>query len=144
MVVGSFVDTFVALNQLDGAAIDSVMEEGSTDVHLNPNSPNPSPMLSPLLIHQFCMVLQTDNDEGQGTDAQVDPGERANAEGAMVDLGNFGDQLDQLECTPIPDVGTLSNASFFPDPVGVSPVSQVQSPSLETDFGTYLFDDGSC
>mmetsp|Transcript_19224 Transcript_19224/g.28270 ORF Transcript_19224/g.28270 Transcript_19224/m.28270 type:complete len:127 (+) Transcript_19224:174-554(+) len=85
----------------------------------------------------------TANDEGRSTDAMVDQGERIDAEGALADGGGVGDLVDQLEHTPAPDVGALLNASFFLDPVGVSPVLQVQSPSSVTDFGAYLFDDGS-
>jgi len=87
----------------------------------------------------------TTNNEGLGNDATGDQGDRADAWGVLVDVGAFGIQGDQLESTPISGVGDLLNTSFrSPRPtLGVSLVSQVQSPSSDTDVGAYFFDDGS-
>jgi len=95
------------LNQLDGAD-DSVIEEDSADAPLSPTSPsnagsrNPPPLRSPLLIHQKSMFSKTTtNDEGPGNDAMRVQGKRADAEGVQVDGGSFGNQVDQLELTPV-------------------------------------------
>ena len=94
----------------------------------------------------FRMVSNTTtNNEGLGNDAMGDRGDRDDAWGVLVDVGAFGIQVDQLESTPISGVGDLLNTSFRSPrpPVGVSLVSQVQSPSSDTDVGAYFFDDGS-
>jgi len=118
---------------VDGAVDFFDMEEGSADAPPTPNASsnagcsNPPPMFPPLTIYQFWTVSQeTANDEGQGTEATVDKG--------------FGIQVDQLEHTPVSFEGLL-NASFFPNPIGVSLVSQVQSPSSDMVVGEFLFDD---
>ena len=56
----------------------------------------------------------TTNDERPGNDAMGVQGERADAEGLLADGGGFGNQVEQLELTPVPDVGDLLKASFFP------------------------------
>jgi len=134
-----------ALTQLGGVTDDSVMEEDSADAPLSPNSPsnsgpgprNPPPPRSLLLIHQLGTVSKmTANDERLGNDAMGVQGRRDNLEGVLAGVGGFGNQDDQRELTPDPDVGDLLNASFFLEPG----VSQVQSLALHTDIGVYADD----
>ena len=56
----------------------------------------------------------TTNDERPGNDAMGVQGKRADAEGFLADGGSFGNQVEQLELTPVPDVGDLLKVSFFP------------------------------
>ena len=100
-----------ALNQLDGAAGDFFLEADPADVPLSPNSPSntgcrkPPPLLSPPSIRQLRVVYKTTtDDEGQGNDTTGVQGERADAEGLLADGGGFGNQVEQLELTPDPDV----------------------------------------
>jgi len=73
------------LNQLDGVADHSVMEEDSTDAPLSPHSPNnagsrnPAPLHSPLLIHRMVSETTT-NDERPGNDTVGVQGNKAVAE----------------------------------------------------------------
>jgi len=62
-----------ALNQLDGAADDFILEADPADVPLSPNSPSntgsrkPPPLRSTPSIQQLCIVHKmTTNDEGRG------------------------------------------------------------------------------
>jgi len=64
-----------ALNQLDGAAGDFILEADPAYVPLSPNSPSytgsrkPPPLRSPPSIHHLRIVYKTTtNDEGQGND----------------------------------------------------------------------------
>jgi len=50
--------------------------------------------------------------------------------------GGFGNQVDQRELTPGPDVGDFLNTSFFLEPG----VLQVQSSASNTDVGVYADD----
>jgi len=77
-----------ALNQLDGAADDFLLEADPADAPLSSNSPSntdsrkPPPLCSSPSIHQLRIVHKTTtNDEGQGNDTNGVQGERADADG---------------------------------------------------------------
>jgi len=119
-----------ALNQLDGAAGDFILPLFPTSPS-NAGSRNPPPPCSPLLIHQLCTVPKmTAEDERLGNDAMGVQDSRASLEGVMADGGGFGDQDDQRELTPEPDVGDLLSVSFFLKPG----VSQVQSSATDEEM----------
>jgi len=69
--------------------------------------------------------------------------ERTDTEGLQVDGGGFGFQVDLVDHTPVSGEGDLLNVLFSPDPVGVSLVSQMQSPSSDMDVVAFLFDEVS-
>jgi len=78
-----------ALNQLDGAAGDFIMEDDSDDAPPSHNSPSSTgsrtspPLCSPLSIHQLRTVpKKISNDERQGNDAMGVQGGGADADGA--------------------------------------------------------------
>jgi len=117
-----------ALNQLDRATGDFIMEDDSNDCPPSLNSPsstgshNPPPLCSPLSFRQLRGVPnKTDNDEQQGNDAMGVQGGGADTDGVMEGGGGFGIQDDHREITPFPDEGDLLNASFFLE-LEVSPV----------------------
>jgi len=106
-----------ALNQLDGAEGDFIMEDDSDDAPSSHNSPSstgsrtPPPLCSPLSIHQLRTVSKKiSNDERQGNDAMGVQGGGADADGVMAGGGGFGIQDDHRELTPFPDAGDLLNA----------------------------------
>jgi len=132
-----------ALNQLDGATGDFIMEDDSDDAPPSHNSPSstdsrtPPPLCSPLSFRQLRTVpKKTNNDERQGNDAMGVQGGGADADRVMAGGGGFGIQDDHRELTPFPDAGDLLNASFFLEP-GVSPV---HSSALDTVVGVYAED----
>jgi len=73
----------------------------------------------------------TTNDEGQGNDTMGVQGKRADADGVQEGGGGFGIQVDHSEHTLVPDTSALWNVSCSME----AGVSQVQSPSLVSDFG---------
>ena len=132
-----------ALNQLDGAAGDFIMEDDSDDTPPSLNSPNsagsrtPPPLCSPLSFCQLCMVpKKTSNDERQGNDTLGVQGGGADADGVTVSGGGFGIQDDHGKLTHFPDVGDLLNVSFSLEPE----VSRVHSLALDSVVGVYAED----
>jgi len=132
-----------ALNQLDGAAGDFIMEDNSKDTPPSHNSPSstgsrtPPPLRSPLLIHQLHTVpKKISNDERQGNNAMGVQGGGADADGVTAGGGGFSIQNDHCELTPFPDAGDLLNVSFFLEPR----VSPVHSLALDTVVGVYVED----
>jgi len=72
----------------------------------------------------------TADDERLGNDAMGVQGSRASLEGVLAGGGGFGDQDDQRELTPEPDVGDLLSAFCFLEPG----VSQVQSSATDEEM----------
>ena len=108
-----------ALNQLDGATGDFIMENNSNDSNpylkspISADSRTPPPLCSPLLFCQLPTVpKKTSNDEHQGNDTMGVQGGGADADGVMVGGVGFGIQDDHRELTPFPDAGDLLNAYF--------------------------------
>jgi len=129
-----------ALNQLDGATGDFIMEDNSDDVPPSLNSPSstgshtPPPLYSPLLFRQLHTVpKKTNNDERQGNDVMGVQDRGADADGVMAGGGGFEIQDDHRDLTPFPDAGDLLNASFFLEPE----VSPVHSSALDSVVGVY-------
>jgi len=132
-----------ALNQLDRATGDFIMEENSQDCPPSLNSPNSigthnfPPLCSPLSFCQLRAVPnRTDNDERQGNGAMGVQGGGSDADGVMAGGGVFGIQDDYREFTPFSDAGDLWNASFFLEPE----VSPVHSSALDSFDGVHTED----
>ena len=132
-----------ALNQLDGATGDFIMENNSNDSNpylkspISADSRTPPPLCSPLLFCQLPTVpKKTSNDEHQGNDTMGVQGGGADADGVMVGGGGFGIQDDDHELTPFPDAGDLLNTSFSLEPE----VSPVHSLALDLVVGVYAED----
>jgi len=132
-----------ALNQLDRATGDFIMEDNSDDTPPSLNSPRstgsrtPPPLCSPLSFRQLRTVHQkTNNDERQGNDAMNFQGGGADADGVMGGGVGLGIQDDHCELTPFPYAGDLLNASFSLE-LGVSPV---HSSVVDSVVGVYAED----
>ena len=125
-----------ALNQLDKAADDFILEADPADVPFSPNSPSTTgchklpPLRFPPSIQQLRIVYNTTtNNEGQGNNKMGVQGERADADGVQEGGGGFGIQVD-LASIHLFLTKVISGMCRVPWNQG-----QVQSLSLVSDFG---------